>query len=60
MIEDITFCQEKKCPKKEHCLRFRKSIKQLASYFAKSPYDIEKQECDYYISNKLDEKDVQS
>lgn len=50
-MPEITMCSGQECPIKKTCYRFTaKPSHHMQSYFVGTPYDHDKQDCDYYWS----------
>ncbi len=51
-MADITMCQDKKCPKRENCYRYKvKPSLYRQSYFVRTPRK-EDNTCEYYWEDK--------
>lgn len=57
-MADITMCDDKKCPKKESCFRYKAKASKWQSWFLESPRKNET--CEYYMKEEKDERESTS
>jgi hypothetical protein len=51
-MADITMCEGRDCPLKDHCYRHLASPSQRQSFFLNMPYNAETKTCDLQIPHK--------
>ena len=55
-MADISKCIGVGCPFKKRCLRFTIKPNEFWQSFILTPYDAEKNKCDYFINTEQDEE----
>ena len=50
-MPDIAMCKGAFCPIYDKCYRFTATPSYVQSYFSITPYDLDKEECEYFWDN---------